>query len=90
MLGSGLIYLLCGATSCLCAVMLLRGYFKSGVRLLFWSGLCFVGLTIDNLAIYVDVVIFEDVDLEVIRMVRLIPGFIALTLLLYGLIWEHS
>ena len=88
--GSGLVYLLCAATSCLCAVMLLRGYFKSGVRLLFWSGLCFVGLTIDNLAIYADLVIFSDVDSDLIRLFRLIPGFVALSLLLYGLIWEQN
>jgi hypothetical protein len=82
---SGLVYLLCAATCLLCAVMLLRGYAKTKVRLLFWSGLCFVGLMLDNAILYVDVVIVPDVSLEIWRK---LPGLIATLLLLFGLIWE--
>ena len=43
-----LVYLLCALTSLACAVLLLRGYFRTRVRLLLWSGLCFVGLALNN------------------------------------------
>ena len=82
---SGAVYLLSAATSCLAAAMLLRGYWNSGVRLLFWSGLCFVGLTIDNIALYVDLIMVPDLDISVWRR---LPGLLSLSLLLYGLIWD--
>jgi hypothetical protein len=83
----GTVYLLCAATSCLCFVLLLRGYLKSGVRLLLWSCLCFAGLTVDNLVLYVDVIVVPDVDLSVLRR---LPGLIGLSLLVYGLVWESK
>ena len=85
--GAGFVYLACAATSCLCAVLLFRGYFSSGVRLLFWSAICFVGLTIDNSVLFLDEVIFPEINLELWRR---LPGLIALMVLLYGLIWESK
>jgi hypothetical protein len=67
--------------------MLLRGYARTRVRLLLWSGLCFIGLMLDNLFLYVDVVVVPDVSLVVIRK---IPGLIAILLLLFGLVWESK
>lgn len=84
---SGVVYALCAATSLLCAVMLLRAYAANGVRLLFWSGLCFIGLALDNVVLYVDVIVIPEVD---ISMWRRIPGLIALMLLIYGLIWDSK
>jgi hypothetical protein len=83
----GLVYLLCAATCLLCAAMLLRGYRQTAVRLLFWSGLCFVGLMLDNLMLYVDVVVVPDVNLAVWRK---LPGLVAIVLLLFGLVWESK
>jgi hypothetical protein len=83
----GGVFLLCAATCLLCAIMLFRGYARSGVRLLFWSGLCFTGLMIDNLMLYVDVIMVPDVSLVIWRK---IPGLIAISLLLYGLITESK
>ena len=68
---TGIVYVLCAATCLLCAAMLLRGYKRTRVRLLFWSGLCFLGLMIDNIILYVDVVVVPDVDLAVWRK---LPG----------------
>jgi hypothetical protein len=82
---SGAVYLLCAATSFLCAVMLLRGYLTTHVRLLMWSSLCFFGLTFDNLLLYLDLVILPEIHLN---MWRRIPGFIATTLLIIGLVWD--
>jgi hypothetical protein len=81
------IYLLCAATCLVCAVFLLRGYSRSGVRLLLWSGLCFVGLMLENVLGYVDVAIIPDVSLAVFRK---LPGLLAISLLLFGLIWESK
>jgi hypothetical protein len=83
----GLVSLLCAATCLLCAILLFRGYARTGVRLLFWSGLCFTGLMIDNALLYIDTVVFPDVSLVIWRK---IPGLIALLLLVYGLIWESK
>ncbi len=83
----GMVYLLCSATCLLCAVMLLRSYSQSKVRLLFWAGLCFIGLMLENIMLYFDVIVLPDVDLGLWRR---IPGLIALSLLLYGLVWDSK
>jgi hypothetical protein len=84
---AGLVYLLCAATCLLCAVMLLRGYATQHVRLLLWSSLCFVGLMIENLMLYIDVVLVPEADLSLWRKV---PGVIALGVLLIGMIWDSK
>ena len=57
------VYLLGALVSLLCAVLLLRGYSRSRTRLLFWSGLCFVGLTLSNGLVFVDLVVIPHIDL---------------------------
>lgn len=79
------VYILCAATSGLCAVLLLRGYAKSHARLLFWSGLCFAGLALNNVLLIVDVRIVPAIDLSAWRT---IPALIGISLLIYGLVWE--
>jgi hypothetical protein len=79
------IYVLCALTSGLCAVLLLRGYRETGARLLLWSGLCFVGLALNNVLLIVDLRFVPDVDLSIWRQVPAVAG---IGLLLYGLIWE--
>jgi Family of unknown function (DUF5985) len=84
---AGLVYLLCAATCLLCAVMLLRGYAKQGVRLLLWSGICFAGLMVENVMLYIDVIVVPDIDLSLWRK---LPGLAALVVLLIGLIWDSN
>jgi hypothetical protein len=79
------IYGLCALTSIVCAAMLLRGYGQSRVRLLFWSGLCFAGLALNNILLIADVTFLPQVDLEVWRAV---PALLGVSLLIYGLVWE--
>jgi hypothetical protein len=79
------VYLLCAATSSLCAVLLLRAYARTGTRLLLWSGLCFTGLALNNALLVVDLIIVPDIDLSTWRLV---PAVVGAALLLYGLIWE--
>jgi hypothetical protein len=82
---AAVIYSLCALTCIVCAVMLFRSYRLSGGRLIFWSGLCFVGLTISNLLLVLDRLVLPTVDLST---PRLLSAFVGLLLLLYGLIWE--
>lgn len=80
------IYVLCALTSVVCAVLLVRGYRRSRVRLLFWSAWCFAGLALNNILLIVDVRT-EHLDLELWRSV---PAVIGLSLLVYGLVWESA
>ena len=59
-----IIYVLCTLTSLACASSLLMRYRSSGHRLLFWSGLCFVGMTLNNLLLVFDKLVFPELDLH--------------------------
>lgn len=83
----GLVYLLCAATSFLCTVLLCRGYARSHVRLLLFSGICFLGFTVDNIVLYLDLIVIPDTD---ISLVRRLPGLVALIVLLFGMVWESK
>jgi hypothetical protein len=79
------VYLLCMIASLACLFLLARGYFRTRVKFLFWAALCFVGYAANNLFLFLDVVLFPDVDLMVARNVATL---FALAVLFYGLIWE--
>lgn len=81
------IYLLCAATSLVAAWMLLRQYRRRRTPLLLWSCVGFAGLAVNNVLVYVDLVLFTGVDLTVLRSAA---GAAAMLALLYGLIWEAS
>jgi hypothetical protein len=82
---SGAVYLLYAATSLACAALLFRGYRRNGPRLLLWSSLCFLGLTLDNVFLFIDLFLLPQIDLSTWRS---LPAVIGLTALLYGLIWD--
>lgn len=84
---SATVYILTCITTLLCAVMLLRGYARVRRRLLLWSGLCFLGLTVTNVLKVLDLLIFLHTDLYTYRLGS---AAIALALLIYGLIWESQ
>jgi hypothetical protein len=79
------VYLLCLATSVLCAVLLIRSYRRSRTKLLLWSALCFVGLAANNLFLFVDAVVLPGVDL---RSLRHLSSLAAIAVLVYGFVWE--
>jgi hypothetical protein len=81
---AALIYSLCALTCLACVVLLFRSYRQTRGRLLFWSALCFVGLTASNILLVLDRLVFPN-DLSA---PRLAAAFIGLLLLLFGLIWE--
>jgi hypothetical protein len=83
---ASLVYILGALTTSLCAVLLLRAYLRVRRKLLLWSGLCFAGLTVSNVLLFIDLVITPpDVSLY---LWRLGTAAGAMTLLLFGLIWE--
>jgi hypothetical protein len=81
------IYVLCALTSAACAVLLLRAFARTRVRLLLWSALCFVGLTGNNALLFVDLVMMPATDLGLARGVVALG---ALAVLVYGLIGESE
>ena len=82
---ASVVYILCAATSIMCAVLLLRGYVRTRVPLLLWSTLCFVGLALDNSLLLVDRVVFPD---QTVFALRRLLSLVGVAVLLYGLIWE--
>lgn len=80
------VYALCALTALACAAMLLRAYRQTRTRLLFWSVLCFIALTINNLLLFVDLVVIPEVDLSTLRSSLALAG---LSLLLFGLVWDR-
>jgi hypothetical protein len=79
------LYILSFLTTLICAILLLRAHVLVQKRLLFWSGLCFVGLTISNFFVIADLLLFPQVDLYTYRLGT---TAIAIALLVGGLIWE--
>jgi hypothetical protein len=80
-----IVYLLCALAALACATLLLRGYRRTRARLLLWAGLCFVGLTLSNALVVVDLVVVPTRDLFTARNLAALGG---LAVLLYGLIWD--
>ena len=79
------IYALCLLTSATCAWLLMRSYSHNRSRLLLWSALCFLFLAINNLFVVIDLVLIETIDFAVFRHVFTLA---AISILLYGFIWE--
>jgi hypothetical protein len=84
MLGN-IVYILCAATSVLCAILLFRGYLRSRAALLLWSAVCFCGLALNNLMLVIDIHMLPGFDLSFWRM---IPSILGAGALLIALIWE--
>ncbi|MDP2376625.1 DUF5985 family protein [Reyranella sp.] len=81
------IYALCMLTALACSYLLLQAWRRSSYRLLLWSGLCFAGLTVNNLFLVIDKLVLPAVDLSVWRTSL---ALLAMAVLLYGLIWESE
>jgi Family of unknown function (DUF5985) len=81
------VYILSALISLACAVLLLRSFTRTRAALLFWAGLCFAGLTLNNLMLFVDKVLVTETDLSTWRAVPALAGTL---LLVYGLVWEET
>jgi hypothetical protein len=82
-----LIYSLCTLAALICAYLLLHAYWRGGYKLLLWSGLCFAGLTVNNLLLVLDKLVYLNVDLS---LWRTSAALVAMSILLYGLVWDSE
>jgi hypothetical protein len=79
------VYALCALASLACAALLTRSWLESRAALLMWCLLCFIGLALNNIVLFVDKVVVTDVDLSVWRG---LPAALGVAALVIGLIWE--
>ena len=79
------LYLLAIFTSLVCTIFLVLGYRRRRLRMLMWSALCFAALTVNNVILFIDLVLLPQIDL---RPARLIAALAGTTILLYSFIWE--
>jgi len=84
-----ILYLTAVLTCFACTVLLGRSYRHTGVRLLLWGTLCFVALTISNVLLFFDLIVFPGADVD-LRLSRLGATLVGLMFLLYGFIWESE
>ena len=81
------VYIMSALISLATAILLLRSFAGTRSKLLFWAGLCFVGLTLNNLMLLLDKVLVTDVDLSTWRA---LPALAGMLLLVYGLVAEET
>jgi hypothetical protein len=81
------VYALCALTSLACAALLLRAFRRTRMRLLLWSCISFGGLALNNVLLFVDLVVVPTIDLSVVRAGT---ALLALMILLFGLAWEEG
>lgn len=79
------VFALSAITAILCFVLLLRGYTRNRVRLLFWAAICFAALALENVVLIINEYVVA--DLTIIRLLIPLVGTVAL---LYGLLWESD
>lgn len=84
----GLVNLVGMGVAALCAGLLLRAYLQTRTRLLLWSGLCFAGLALSNLLLYVDLQVLPD-EVSLYRY-RLALTAAAMCVLVFGLVWDSD
>ena len=82
-----MLFLLAVLTSLACTILLYRAFRETRLRILLWSALCFVCLTINNLVLFVDFIVLPSVDLRLLRSLSALVGMI---FLLYGFIRESE
>lgn len=80
------VYILCSLTSITCALLLFRGYRANRSRLLFWAGLCFLLLALDNVLLFVDMIVLPpSIGIFWYRTGAALAGMLVLV---FGLTWE--
>jgi hypothetical protein len=80
-----IVYLLCFISAGFCFYLLLRAFSWQQERLLLWSSLCFGFLALNNLLVFIDLILLPQVNLLPLRSAT---ALLAIGILLYGFIWE--
>ena len=79
------VYVLSAVISIACVVLLARSFLTTRSSLLLWAAICFTGLALNNVLLFIDKVVATDVDLSTWRS---IPALAGLLVLMLGLLWE--
>lgn len=79
------VYALSALISIACVVLLARSFLVSRSSLLLWAAICFTGLALNNVILFIDKVVATDVDLSTWRSA---PALVGLLALMFGLLWE--
>jgi hypothetical protein len=82
---AGIVYILCAILSLSCAILLYSGFRKNKFRLLFWSSIGFFGFAINNILLFVDLIMLPQTDLLILRT---IPALVGMTIMVYGLVTD--
>ena len=80
-------------TSILCAVLLIRAFLKERTPLLLWCSLCFVGLALNNVLLFLDKVVYAEQDQFLggyFVLWRSGTAALGIGLLVYGLVWDSE
>lgn len=80
-----LIYGLCALVALICTGLLVRAWRASRYRLLLWAALCFAALTANNVLLFLDKIVFTELDFSLLRA---ITALVAVSVLIYGLVWD--
>jgi hypothetical protein len=81
------VYVLCSLASLACALLLIRSYRRTRLRLALLTCLCFIGLALNNFLLLIDLVVVPERDLS---LPRGIMAVVALGLLVLGLVLEDA
>jgi hypothetical protein len=76
-------YVICTLTSLASALLMMRSVRGPGGRLLFWGAVFFLGMAVNNIALFANTL--TDADWSVVPNVIMLVSVAAL---LYGLIWD--
>jgi len=82
-----LIYASCALASLFCAALLVSNYRRTRLRLALYCCLAFAGLALNNVLLFVDLVMVRSLDLSATRG---LVGLFAVALLVVGLILEET
>lgn len=82
-----IVYLLCAGMSFICTGLLFRGYHNTKTKLLLWAAVSFAFMTMNNVFLFVDLVLLPDLNLNG-PFWRNSLGASSGVVLLAGLIWE--
>jgi hypothetical protein len=82
-----LIYASCALASLFCAGLLVQNYRRTRLRLALYSCLAFGGLALNNVLLFIDLVVVRNIDLSIVRSAS---ALVALAVLVLGLVLEET
>ena len=85
MTAPALVYMFSFVTCADCAALLVRSWLKTQTRLLLWIAISFTLLAVNNFFLFADTTLFPAVELGPYRTISAVA---AVSVLIFGLIWE--